>query len=61
MPPSQPDPIREFCAHILQLCDYVEDTQVEQSMLNTADYGVVQAKAAQVRKMAAGISKIHGG
>lgn len=56
--PSKSDPIREFCAHILQLCDYIEDMRCE-PRLTTTDFGVVRAKALQVHKMAEGISKIH--
>lgn len=50
--PMQTNPVREFCAHVLQLCDYVEDMRTEPLALKLFDYGVMRAKALQVRAIA---------
>ncbi len=42
---------REVYAHVLQLCDYVEDMRVEPKMLTNTDYGVMRKKAAMVRSI----------
>lgn len=58
MPPSPPHtpikkapPIkfRDFCAHVIQICDYIED---QKTCPTTFDTDVLYAKVAQVRKIA---------
>ena len=43
--------LRDFCAHVLQLCDYVEDLRIEKKMTLT-DFSVVRKKALAVRDLA---------
>lgn len=42
---------RDIFSNVLQLCDYVEDMRIEPDMLKTADYGVLRAKAQQVKQL----------
>lgn len=48
LPPLTP---RDIFANVIQLCDYVEDMRVEPGMLKTFDYGVLRAKAKQVKQL----------
>lgn len=43
--------LRDFRAHVIQLCDYVEDLRIEPN-LDDLDIGVIREKAAQVRAVA---------
>lgn len=51
--------LRDFCAHVIQLCNYVEDFRTEQEAvaLKLFDYETMRQKAEQVHRMAMGISK----
>lgn len=43
--------MRDILAHVLQLCDYVENLRTEPGLLVLVDYTVLRKKAEQVRKM----------
>ena len=50
--------VRDFCAHVIQLCHYVEDLRIEKKLVLT-DYGVIRKKALAVCTMATEVSNVR--
>lgn len=59
-PATPVNPIRDFCAHVIQLCHMVEDLRIEKKLTIT-EIGVVTLKAGMVGKMAYGLTKLRPG